>query len=192
MKKIITLFLLLHCGLAVASTDSLKEFYPEKGFYVDNGYGFGLLLKHDDRDVLKDSIWIDARVGYQFRKNIGLHLEGSYFISSMRNVPVVVDVTYFKIGPGVKLLFPIRDGRFSIFGDVMVGYGRMHASADSLGVSASKGGVATAMDVGLTYKIQRWVGLSPYVALDSITGKVNGGQATSFWFISGAMANFFF
>ena len=171
--------------------DVPKPFFPDKGFYFENGYGFGLLLKGGDRDVVKDSLWIDARVGYKFHKFLGAHLEGGYFISSLRGINRVVDADYFKIGPGLKFIYPFAR-QWAFFSDFMMGYGRAGVSDRRSGIGVSKSGFATAVDFGVTYKILHWFGLSPYLAINTISGSVNGQWATSYWFVSGAMVNFTF
>lgn len=177
--------------LKIVPSEVSKPFFSDKGFYFENGYSFGLLLKGSDRDVVKDSLWIDARVGYQFHKFMGVHLEGGYFISSLRGVGRVVDADYFKIGPGFKFIYPFAR-RWAFFSDVMLGYGRSSVSDRRSGIGISKSGLATAVDFGVTYKIIRWFGLSPYLAINTVSGSFNGQWATSYWFVTGAMVNFIF
>ncbi len=203
MRKILLAlcFNLLLCPLALAQEttpagnlpDVESKFetpiFPVKGFYIDNGYAFGILLHPDDRSVIKDSLWIDGRVGYQVNKNVGIHLGGSFFPSSIRTSGSS-NATYLSIGPGMKLIQPFSKHWAGVL-NLMAGYGRFSFSTSSISTH-SHGGLALGMDGGVIYKINPWLGLTPYLGLNTISGRVNGQGATSYWLVSGVMVNFIF
>ncbi len=155
-----------------------------------NGYALGILLKSDDRRVIRDSLWIDARLGYQFMPQLGIHLDGGYFISSVKGTTSRIDADYFRIGPGIKLFQPVGR-RFIFFASTMLGFGRVSLSGPTT-VSQGKNGFASGLDFGLTWKILPWLGVSPYMGFHFISGDVNGQRAISVWYYPGAMANFNF
>ncbi|GEM_PF-3560972 len=169
-------------------SESKESFFPEKGVYFEGGLGYGIIVGSDDRKVVKDNLWIDARVGYLLNENFGIHLEGGYFPSTARTFKNL-SVSYFRIGPGLKFIKPLSK-HWAAFGDVMMGYGMLSASVS--GFSATKSGFAIGVDGGVTYKISRWFGVSPYLAIHEIYGRVNGQSASSLWFVPAVMANFVF
>lgn len=191
-KFTIALFLLLSPTLSFAK-ESENTLFPNQAIYFDNGYSFGIVTDNDDREFVNDNLWIDARLGYQLNKHWGIHLTGSYFISSMKDMPVKVSVNYFQIGPGVKYTYPLND-RIGFFGDLMFGYGKLSVSVDDFGVSlsASQSGFATATDMGITFKVARWGGLSPYIGFNTFAASTNGDWEASTWLTVGGMLNFSF
>jgi hypothetical protein len=168
-----------------------ESFFSDKALYFELGIGYGMLGEEEDRDVVNDSLWIDSRVGYQLNKFFGIHLEGSYFISTVKNISPTVNSDYWKIGPGVKFQY-VFNKRVNIFIDFMVGYGRMSLFTRSGGttLSVSETGFATASDIGSLIKVFPWGGVAPYVALNTINGKIDGVETSSFWMVTGVMLQF--
>lgn len=177
------------------SVEELKEKMPyhrERGVYIDNGYAFGINLLSEDRDAIRDSLWIDGRLGYQFHRNVGIHLDTGYFISSLKGLGRTINAGYFRIGPGIKIILPIADTHFAGFVGTMVGYGRASASDPIFGTSISKGGLALGMDAGITGKVTPWLGFSPYIGLHDFFGSIDGQNVRSHWFTAGLMINLCF
>lgn len=168
-----------------------RPFYHDRGIYIDNGYSFALLVASKDTDVLEDGLWIDTRIGYLWKQDTGVHLDGGYFISSLRNSKNT-RANYFRIGLGLKNLFPFGESRYAGFLDTMIGYDRISISDSSNGNSISKSGVAIGVDGGITLKVSSWFGMSPYLGIRGILGSISGGVLSSYWFTSGLMVHFFF
>jgi hypothetical protein len=169
-----------------------KPLYKDKGFYLDNGYSFALVLGPDERKAMKDNLFIDARLGYLISEQLGLHLAGGYFSSSVKNSPTPADIDYFYIGPGVKGRYLFKDSSWSLFADAMIGYGQLDVSSSAINNPAKKKGLAVALDFGVTYKALHWLGFSPYLTYHIIGEEKNGQDELSQWLQFGLMLNLSF
>ncbi len=141
-------------------------------------------MKSDDRRFVKDSVWFNSRVGYQISQKIGLHLEMGYSPISLKTSSPS-SAYYFFIAPGVKCTIPIQE-HLSIFVSGTLGYGRIKAQTTTASASAS--GLHFGTEVGMTYKFNQWVGISPYLGLPSIMD----AHSSSVWFLPGIMGSLSF